>query len=457
MADIIATLQAHFDAKDMWVGDAIAARATSYWDAAPTQAKAIVFPRSTADVSFVLKACHVANQQVVTQGGLTGCVDGAVSKADAIIVSLEKMTAIEEVEPIGGTAIVQAGAVLENVQAHMAARGLRFPLDLGARGSCTIGGNVATNAGGINVIRYGMMRNLVLGLEAVLADGTVLSSMNTMLKNNAGYDLKQLFIGTEGTLGIVTRVVLRLFPAPLSQNNALVAMDSFGRVTDFLQRAQRTLGGNLSAYEVMWGNYFAAVTAEGGHRAPMDRTHPYYVVLQAEGTAPKADEEAFASLLEEALEAGEIVDAVLPKSEAEVRAIWNIREEFGAILNPEPVFLYDVSLPIKDMADYVVLVERGVKAKWAGGECYTLGHIGDGNLHFFVAPGVAAATHGESDAIVYGALEGFAGSVSAEHGIGTEKKDWLVSSRSEDEVATMRLLKAALDPKGLLNPGVIFD
>ncbi len=457
MSDIIATLQAHLGPKGVAVGDAVTARATSYWDPSPTLAKAIVFPRSTADVSFVLKTCHAAGQSVVTQGGLTGVVDGAVADADSIILSLERMTAVEEVEPIGGTAIVQAGAVLENVQAHMAERGFLFPLDLGARGSCTIGGNVATNAGGINVIRYGMMRNLVLGLEAVLADGTVLSSMNTMLKNNAGYDLKQLFIGTEGTLGIVTRVVLRLFPTSLSKCDALVAMDGFQNVTTFLQRAQRTLGGNLSAYEVMWGNYFKAVTAEGGHRAPMARDYPFYVVLQAEGTSPAADEEAFGTLLEAALEAGEIVDAVLPKSEAETRSIWDVREDFSVIIADPPYFLYDVSLPIKDMAIYVERVESALAQKWPSGTCYTLGHIGDGNLHFFVSPDDKAATHAESDAVVYGALEGLGGSISAEHGIGREKKGWLTSSRSSDEVATMRLLKKALDPKGILNPGVVLD
>ncbi|MGB0922166.1 MAG: FAD-binding oxidoreductase [Alphaproteobacteria bacterium] len=457
MADIVSTLQSHFDAKDILQGSAVADRATSYWDASPTRAKAIVFPRSTQDVSFVLKACHAADQKVVTQGGLTGVVDGCVSTDDAIIISLEKMTVIEEVEPIGGTAIVQAGAVLENVQTHMAEQGMLFPLDLGARGSCTIGGNVATNAGGMNVIRYGMMRNLVLGLEAVLADGTVLSSMNTMLKNNAGYDLKQLFIGTEGTLGIVTRVVLRVFPGLASSNSALVAMESFEAVTKFLQRAQRQLGGNLSAYEVMWGNYYRAVTAEGWQRAPMDRDYPFYVVVQAEGTNPGADEAAFTDLLESALNDGDIVDAILPKSEAETRAIWEVREDFSAILENDPYFLYDVSLPIKDMAAYVKKVEADVATKWPNGACYTLGHIGDGNLHFFVAPGVTAATHGECDAVIYGALAGFAGSISAEHGIGVEKKSWLTTSRSEDEVATMRLLKAALDPKGILNPGVVID
>lgn len=455
MTDIVAQLQNHFAPADVLTGDVVAQRAVSYWDAGPTQAKAVVFARSTDDVAFVLKTAHAANQKVVVQGGLTGVVGGAESSSNDIVLSLERMTAIEGIDPTGGTATVQAGAILQSVQEAVAEHGLLFPLDLGGRGSCTIGGNVATNAGGINVIRYGMMRNLVLGLEAVLADGTVLSSMNTMLKNNAGYDLKQLFIGSEGTLGVVTRVVLRLFPAPLSSQSALVAMEDFAAVTGFFARAQRELGGNLSAYEVMWGNYYRAVTEPGEHRSPMERGYPYYVVLQAEGADVEADAARFAAMLERALESGEIVDAVLPKSESETRAVWNIREEFDAVLRPDPVFLYDVSLPISDMDDYVAQVEAGVKARWSGCEVYTLGHIGDGNLHFFVSPFDIGATHGEADEIVYGPLAAYGGSVSAEHGIGIEKRGWLGASRTAEEVALMRSLKRTLDPKNILNPGVV--
>ncbi len=245
MNEIIGILQSRLGAANVLTGDAVSARATSYWDAAPTTALAMVFVRTTEDVSFVLAECHRRGQKVVTQGGLTGCVQGAVAGADTLILAMEKMNRIASIDAVGGTAVVESGAVLQAVQEAVAECGMVFPLDLGARGSCTIGGNVSTNAGGINVIRYGMMRNLVLGLEAVLADGTVLSSMNAMLKNNAGYDLKQLFIGTEGTLGVVTRVVLRLFPAPSSRCSALVAMSDFTAVTGFLQTLQGELAGML--------------------------------------------------------------------------------------------------------------------------------------------------------------------------------------------------------------------
>lgn len=457
MTELIERLGEKLNSSQLLVGEALAERAVSYWDASPTKAKVLVFAHSTEDVSFVLGVCHSLGQSVITQGGLTGCVEGAVSDAADLILSLEKMNAIDSIDEIGATATVQAGAVLQVVQEAAAEKELLFPLDLGARGSCTIGGNVATNAGGINVIRYGMMRHLVLGLEAVLADGTIVSSMNHMLKNNAGYDLKQLFIGTEGTLGVVTRVVLRLFPQSRSSNSALVALNDFGSVAALLQQLQAQLGGTLSAFEVMWGNYFYAVTEPGWHRAPMSRDYPFYVMLQADGGNPDSDQLLFESVLESALEAGQVIDAVIPKSEAERRALWDIREDFEAILNPKPVYLHDVSLPIKDMDAYVKLVVDGVQSRWPQGRCYVLGHIGDGNIHFFTAPMQDGDWHSEVDEIIYAPLAQFGGSVSAEHGIGTEKLAWLKRSRSVAELGMMCSLKQALDPKGILNPGVVLS
>lgn len=438
--------------------ETMAERAASYWDASPLNARALVRPRSTDEVSTVLKLCNELNQPVVTHGGLTGCVEGAFAGEDELILSLERMNAIEDIDPIGRTATIQAGAVLQRVQEAVAEHDLFFPLDLGARGSCTIGGNVATNAGGINVIRYGMMRELVLGLEAVLADGTVISSMNRMLKNNAGYDLKQLFIGSEGTLGIVTRVVVKLKEAPASHTSALVALETFGAVAELLKFMERRLGGQLNAYEVMWGNYFKAVTEPGCHRAPIDRDYPFYVVMEAAGADSAADAEKFMEALEAAIEEGSVVDAIIPKSGTERDAIWAIREDFESITEVEPTFLYDVSLPIKHMGEYTRRVEAGLTDRWPGSKCYVLGHIGDGNLHFFVQPGFGDdSLHAESDQEVYGPLMDFGGSVSAEHGIGLEKKAWLARTRSEAELDLMRHLKRSLDPKNLLNPGKILD
>ncbi len=435
-------------------GDAVSARATSYWDPSPTTAKALLKPRSTEEVSRILSICHAYDQTVITQGGLSGVVSAAVAKESDVVLSLERMNAIEKIDEVGGTATVQAGVVLQTVQEKMAEKGLLFPLDLGARGSCTIGGNVATNAGGISVLRYGMMRHLVLGLEAVTADGTVISSMNHMLKNNAGYDIKQLFIGSEGTLGVVTRVVLKLFPRPASCHTALVAFDGFEQAVKLLNRLQQELAGTLSAYEVMWGDYFEAVTGEGGYRAPMDRDYAFYVLLEAEGSDPHADGERIHRLLESAFADALIVDAVIPASESERLALWKIREDFEKLL---PSYIYDVSLPLKDMKQYVERVKTGIRRRWPDSRCYVFGHIADGNLHLFVLPGVAGDFRHESDELVYGPLKDYGGSVSAEHGIGIEKKGWLSHSRNESEIALMKLFKKNMDPKNLLNPGRVFD
>jgi FAD/FMN-containing dehydrogenase len=434
----------------------IADRATSYWNSAPMQAAALVRPRNAAELSAALKLCHERGQTVVAQGGLTGCVEGAVTTRQDVIVSLERMNAIEEIDTIGRTATVQAGVALQKLQERVKEQGLYFPLDLGARGSCTIGGNVATNAGGINVIRYGMMRQRVLGLEAVLADGTIVSSMNRMLKNNAGYDLKQLFIGSEGTLGIVTRVIVQLEEAPISRNSAMLALDSFAQVTALLKHVQKSLGGKLCAYEVMWGQYFHTVTAPGWHRAPMGRDHAFYVILEAEGAQPEADQEGFLATMEQALELQIAADIVIPGSETERRALWEIRENFQALYEHKPIFLYDVSLPIRDMDAYIQRVQRGLKQRWPNSICNVIGHIGDGNLHLFVHPGAEGeGLHTLSDDEVYAPLQAIGGSISAEHGIGTEKCARLPISRSAIEIELMRTLKRTLDPKGILNPGKV--
>ena len=434
----------------------VAERRASYWDPSPMRAAALVRPGTTAELSAILRQCHARGQAVVTHGGLTGCVEGAACDGGSVVISLERMNAIEEIDPVGRTATVQAGVVLQKLQEAVQEQGLMFPVDLGARGSCTIGGNVSTNAGGINVIRFGMMRSRVLGLEAVLADGTVISSMNRMLKNNAGYDLKQLFIGSEGTLGIVTRTVVRLEEAPVSRNTALVSLANFEQVTGLLKRLQVRLGGQLSAYEVMWGDYFRAVTEPGWHRAPCGRDSAYYVVLEAEGANPDADASRFMQIMEQALDDRLVQDVVIPHSGSERNALWAIRENFEALYQRKPVFLYDVSLPIREMEGYVAEVQRRLRLRWPHSRCDVIGHIGDGNLHFFVHPGCGGENlHEQSDEDVYVPLASIGGSISAEHGIGTEKREHLHISRSEDEIALMRLLKRSLDPQGILNPGKV--
>jgi len=454
MADLAAILSEMLSDGAIVTGDALAERAKSYWDPSPTEAKALFRPETTEQVGDILRLCHEHRQSVVVQGGLTGVVEGAVSTSEDVIISLERMTAIESVDEMDGVAVIQAGAILQTVQEQLAARGFLFPLDLGARGSCTIGGTVATNAGGINVLRYGMMRQLVLGLEVVLADGTVISSMNQMLKNNTGYDLKQLFIGSEGTIGVVTRVVVKLFPLPKSRQTAMFATESFEAVVRVLKTMQSDLAGTLNAYEVMWNSYYKNVTGEGAHRPPMDREYPFYVLAEAEGANPEADDARFQALLERGLEDGDIVDAIVPKSTSERDALWIIREEFDPVL---PAYLYDVSLPIKAMPTYVKRLETAI-AEWRhDAVSVVFGHIADGNLHIFAWPFEDGVHHEACDQIVYGCLEGLDGSISAEHGIGIEKKQWLGESRSGDEIALMRQLKELLDPENILNPGKLFE
>ncbi len=307
-----------------------------------------------------------------------------------------------------------------------------------------------------------MMRDLVLGLEAVLADGTVLSSINHMLKNNAGYDLKQLFIGTEGTLGVVTRLVLRLVPQPASRDTALIAVRDFPSVCRVLGRIGGALGGTLSAFEVMWPDYYAYINARldaarPGRSSPLPPGDSFYVLVEALGSDPYADARRFEDVLGDALAAGLIEDAVIAKSRAEQDALWSIRDEVVELLELQPIFLFDVSLPMAKTEAYVEQVRRRLTEAWPQHRLLVFGHLGDGNIHFGISagdPDGSARTAVES--IVYGPLADIGGSVSAEHGIGLEKKPYLSWCRSEAEIHVMRALKKTLDPRGILNPGKIF-
>jgi FAD/FMN-containing dehydrogenase len=436
--------------------DALASRATSLWNSQPMSALALVRPKTTSQVSTILRLCHEAAQEVVIVGGGTGPVAGAEPTSDQIAISLERMNAIESIDPVNASCVVQAGACLQTVQEAVAGHQLLFPLDLGSRGSCTIGGNISTNAGGINVLRYGSMRGLVLGLEAVLPDGTMISSMNKLLKNNAGFDLKQLFIGTEGTLGIVTRAVLRLFPQQPDRQTALIALCGFDQVAQFLQLAKLKLGTMLSAYEVMWQSYLEEQLRFHGHSRPFVDRHAFYVIIETEGTNAQLNEAVLTDTLETALGDGIIADAVIAKSEQERLSLWDLRENLEPFLTDTASFGYDVGVPIGDMPTYVNRVESNLRRRWPDSVCYTMGHIADGNLHFFIKPGRKDAQRIDCDEDVYGALEGFDGTISAEHGIGYEKRAWLLRTRSSEEIAMMRSLKKALDPRGILNPGCVF-
>ncbi len=459
LTSVLERIAGFVDDRAVLTGDDVASRSAGIWRSDHVRAGAIVRPTTTQQVSAILAVCNELRQPIVVHGGLTNLVCSALTEPHELVISMERMQAIEAVDALGRTMTVQAGAPLQRIQEGAAVEGLMFPLDLGARGSCQIGGNVATNAGGNRVIRYGMTRDNVLGLEAVLADGRVLSSMNRMLKNNAGYDLKHLFIGTEGTLGVVTRLVLRLREAPASSNLAMVTCEGFEQVTALLKHVDRGLGGALSAFEVMWGDYFDAVTAEHtGVRPPLPRGGAFYVLVEALGGDPQRDAELFAETLSAALESGVAADVVIAQSDTQARGLWAVRDGVEHIVAMGEPYIFDVSLAIGDMREYVQQVRSGVLARYAGAHCFTFGHLGDGNLHFAILVGDDG--HRERagvEACVYEPLAAVGGSVSAEHGIGLEKRDWLSVSRTATEIDVMRALKAALDPNGILNPGKVFE
>lgn len=460
MSDLLSRIREISGPKGLITGEDVRARPADWMGQTRCNALAIVRPASTEKLSKIMQVCHEQGQPVVAAGGLTGLVHGADASDREIIVSLERMTDVEDMDSIGRTVTVQAGAPMQKVQEAAESAGMMFAVDLGARGSATIGGNIATNAGGNQVIRYGMMREHVLGLEAVLADGTVVSSMNTLLKNNTGYDLKQLFIGSEGTLGLVTRAVLRLAPRPKSDNTAMVALPDFAALTSFFQHVGHNLGGALTSFEVMWKEHYELVAVESGrHTPPLDPGEAYYVIVEATGNDAEFDTEMFTRVLEQAVESELISDAAIASSKAQRDAIWNIREDIEALgkaLMPATVF--DISLPIKEMEAYVAGLRSSVHATW-GHEARLIifGHLGDCNLHVVVAPRPwSDEARKQVEKIVYQPLAEIGGAISAEHGIGLEKRDYLHLSRSPEEIALMRTLKATLDPKGILNPGKIF-
>lgn len=457
-AAVISELQNVLDRNGVLLGDDVTSREAT-WEGGACEACAIVRPKNTEEVSAIMRICHAANQPVVPQGGKTTVVKGCIAHKNEIALSLERMVAIEELNEENRTMIVQAGAPLQAAQEKAEAVGLMFAVDFTVRGTATIGGIIATNAGGNRVIRYGMTREQVLGVEAVLADGTIVSSLGNAIKNNAGYDIKQLFIGTEGTLGIVTRAVLRLRPLMRSQNTALVAVNDFAGLISLLRTMDRALGGTLSSFEVMWNSFYRVVSpAPGKSRPPLGWQYPFYALIEAAGSEQESDAARFEKILTEAFEQGLVADAVVAKSHAERDDLWAIRENVEVLPSLGPLFAFDVSLAIGDMEDYVEEVCRKLRAQWPDFRHFVMGHLGDGNIHIFISIGSddPADHHGVAK-IVYSALKSRRGSISAEHGIGLEKRTFLHYSRSPSEIALMRSLKHALDPKGILNPGKVLS
>jgi FAD/FMN-containing dehydrogenase len=440
------------------VGAAIGERSMTDWTKhAATRPAALLLPRTVDQVARALAICNEARQTVVPQGGMTGLSGGAIPRASDIALSLDRMTGIEEIDTASAAMTLLAGTTLQTAQEAALEAGFELALDLGARGSCQIGGNLATNAGGNRVIQSGTAREQVLGLEVVLASGAILSSMNKMVKNNTGYDLKHLFIGSEGTLGVITRAVLRLRPQRAARHTVLVAFDTYDKAVELLRRLSAQFGSDVSAFELMWPDFFdfgVSLTTSG--RSPFAEAYPLYALVEHASFDTTDDGESFSGALGELLEEGVILDAVIAQSVGDAEALWAIREctaEFPVKLDPVN---FDVSLPTGVLGEFVDRCRAALDKKFPGNVSYFFGHIGDSNLHLTVdGRSVPDTSHHAIYAFVYDMLKPYGGSVSAEHGIGLLKREFLTVSRSPEELAAMMAIKAALDPNGILNPGKV--
>jgi len=429
------------------------------------KALAVVRPATTEQVAAVVRACAAAGTPIVPQGGNTGLVVGGTPDASGtqVVMSLQRMHAVRVIDTANLTLTVEAGCVLQSVQEAAREAGFLFPLSLAAEGSCTIGGNLATNAGGTQVLRYGNARDLCLGLEVVTAQGEIWNGLSGLRKDNTGYDLRDLFIGSEGTLGIITAATLKLYPQPAATLTAWAAVPSMEAAVRLLEIARTRLGAGLTGFEVM-GQFALSLVVKHFTtlRVPFADASPYGVLLE---NAVQGDEqtarEGFESLLEIALEEGCATDAVIAENIAQARELWHVRESIPLAQAEEGLNIkHDISIPISRIPDYCAQTDARLAREIPGVRLVNFGHLGDGNLHYNVqAPegGDARAFLRDQEdrvnAIVYEQVRAFDGSISAEHGVGGLKVDTLPEYKSPVALGLMRAVKQALDPGNLLNPG----
>ncbi|HEV2559973.1 MAG TPA: FAD-binding oxidoreductase [Microvirga sp.] len=427
------------------------------------EALAVVRPGSTDEVAFVLRACAGAGIAVVPQGGNTGLVGGGVPQG-GVVLSLSRLDRIREVDPVNATMTVEAGCVLKTVQDAAAAVDCLFPLSLASEGSCRIGGNLATNAGGTAVLRYGNTRDLVLGLEVVLADGRVWNGLNALRKDNMGYDLKNLFVGSEGTLGIITAAVLKLFPRPKARVTAFVGLGSAGDALSLFQRLRAVAGDRLTAFEYIprFGLEIVLKHAHGAVR-PLDEDHAAYALVELSSAEADADlQGTLEAVLGGAIEDGLVEDATLGASEAQNQALWHLRESLSEVQRLEGGSIkHDVAVPVSRVAAFIDEASAACEAAMPGIRVCAFGHFGDGNIHFNLSQPVGmdkAAFLGEWERfnrIVHDIVHRMKGSISAEHGVGLLKRDEILLYKDPVAVDLMRTLKRALDPHNILNPGKV--
>lgn len=426
-------------------------------------ARVVILPRTTEEVCRAVRLCAAADVPVVPQGGNTGLVGGAVAGRGEVLISLKRMNRILEVDSINFTMTVEAGVVLETVQHAADAENCLFPLSLGAEGSCQIGGNISSNAGGINVLRYGSMRDLVLGLEVVLPDGTLWSGLRSLHKDNAGYALRHLFIGAEGTLGIVTRAVLKLFPKPLDVQTVLCGLGSVEDAVKLLAMVRTRMGDVVTAFELMSSFSLDLACRHGDSPHPFEQRYPWFVLLELSGSqTDRALREMLEVALEDALEGAVINDAVIAESLEQAATFWRLRERIPEAQKFEGASIkHDISVPRSQIPKFVEEAEAAIGEALPGTRICAFGHLGDGNLHYNLSVPEGAddrafvARTAQMNDIVHGIAVKLGGSISAEHGIGLLKREELLRYKDSVELDLMRKLKAAIDPLGIMNPGKI--
>lgn len=466
----------HLDALQAVVGEAhvltgadAAPYLTDWRERYSGQALAVVRPGSTDEVAAVVRLCADAGVPIVPQGGNTGLCGGATpdDSGRAVVLSLQRLNRIRDIDPDNDTMDVEAGCVLQTVQEAAREAGRVFPLSLAAEGSCTIGGNLATNAGGTQVLRYGTMRALTLGLEVVTAQGDIWHGLRGLRKDNTGYDLRDLFIGSEGTLGIITAATLKLFPQPVAHCTALLALASIEDAITMLARARHGFGASLTAFELMASDCLDdVVRCFPQQRLPFDGDSaalPWFALLELSDSESEVHaRKRFETVLGAAMESGCVADAVIAGSSAQSKALWHLRESIPlAEKESFKAIKHDVSLPVSRMAAFVRDTNAALQQAFPGIRHVIFGHLGDGNLHYNVARGGdwadadLLARQNEVFTVVHDSVHAMGGSISAEHGVGQLKPSALVRYKDPVEISLMRSIKQALDPQGIMNPGKV--
>jgi FAD/FMN-containing dehydrogenase len=423
----------------------------------------VLRPASVAEVSAILKLANETTTPIVPQGGNTGLVGGQIPHHNEIVLSLNRLDRIREVDPTSNTITCEAGVTLQRAREAAAAVDRLYPQLLPSEGTCTIGGNLSTNAGGTAAIAHGIARSHALGLEVVLADGRVLNNLNKLKKDNTGYDLKNLFIGAEGTLGIITAAVLRLVPRPRSVETAFVAVASAQAALELLGIAQERSGGDVTSFEIMTRQGVELVLQYGaGCRDPLAAPHPWYALIELSSQQCEGLREVLENVLEEGMERSLIIDATIADSLEQAKAFWRIREMFGEVQSHAGGSIkHDVSVPVAAVPAFIEAANAAVTALIPGARPLPFGHLGDGNIHYNVSQPVDAdkaeylKRWDEVNAVVFAVVKKYGGSISAEHGIGVMKRDLLPSVKDPVALDLMRSLKQMLDPNGILNPGKV--